>query len=414
MFENYYALLGVSPGVEEKELKRVYRKLAMKYHPDINKSPDAAKRFREICEAYEIVYRHEKKEAEINTSQPYASDVIDPEVYEEIIREAREKARARARMKYEKLKAEREFFENNDVILILRYIGHYLTIPLALGMIFVPVYLAITDEFMIFFGTFFFWIIGFFILSHVYSNRKTWFRLGRPGFTFKDIIGIFRVEVRDNATQACYYSPGRKANSKPFRYSMLKVRDIQLENYGPFMHSVGYKSKYHEIVVPRSAHAYRVHFILGFLKPALLLSVIFFAPVPSIVWRFIIGMTVAFIVSKFILLVTFTKAKTSYLLNPFFLLKGILWMVVIITQTTYYPGLVFYTTPILGFYIVAMLLFLDMFLDLFLRAFPFYPRIYMPIIKQPEVVMKLFSNGYQNYLDIPVWSTLYPFFRWLF
>ena len=43
---------------------------------------------------------------------------------------------------------------------------------------------------------------------------------------------------------------------------MLKVRDIQLENHGPFMHSVGYKRKYHEIVVPRSAHAYRVHFFL--------------------------------------------------------------------------------------------------------------------------------------------------------
>ncbi len=76
--------------------------------------------------------------------------------------------------------------------------------------------------------------------------------------------------------------------------------------------------------------------------------------------------------------------------------------------------MVFYTTTMLGFFIALLLFFLDMVLDLIFRILPFYPKIYLPLTKQPPVVIKLFRNGYQNYLDIPIWSTLYPFFRWLF
>ena len=195
---------------------------------------------------------------------------------------------------------------------------------------------------------------------------------------------------------------------------MLKVRDIQLENHGPFMHSVGYKRKYHEVVIPRSAHAYRVHFILGFVKPAVLIFSLIFFPVPSFVWRLVLGVASACLVSALVLLITLTRSKTSYLLNPFLIVKLSIWLVVIISQTTWYPGMVFYTTPMLGFFIALLLFFLDMVLDLIFRIFPFYPKIYLPLTKQPPVVIKLFRNGYQNYLDIPVWSTLYPFFRWLF
>ncbi len=62
-FRDYYEIMGVDRGATQDEIKRAYRKLARKYHPDISKDPDAEAKFKEMGEAYEVLKDPEKRTA---------------------------------------------------------------------------------------------------------------------------------------------------------------------------------------------------------------------------------------------------------------------------------------------------------------------------------------------------------------
>lgn len=62
-YKDYYKIMGVKRDAAQDEIKRAYRKLARKYHPDVSKEPDAEKHFKEVGEAYEVLKDPEKRVA---------------------------------------------------------------------------------------------------------------------------------------------------------------------------------------------------------------------------------------------------------------------------------------------------------------------------------------------------------------
>ncbi|RXG68075.1 DnaJ-like protein subfamily B member 9 [Armadillidium vulgare] len=59
--KDYYSILGVNRNAKDREIKKAFRKLAMKYHPDKNKEEGAEQKFQEIAEAYKFAMKKKKK-----------------------------------------------------------------------------------------------------------------------------------------------------------------------------------------------------------------------------------------------------------------------------------------------------------------------------------------------------------------
>ena len=62
-FKDYYQLLGLARDASADDIKKAYRRLARKYHPDVSKEAEAEVRFKEIGEAYEVLKDSEKRAA---------------------------------------------------------------------------------------------------------------------------------------------------------------------------------------------------------------------------------------------------------------------------------------------------------------------------------------------------------------
>jgi len=133
--DQYYYVLGLRAGATDSEIKKAYRALARKYHPDVSSEPDAEERFVEITTAYE--YLLEKRHA---PRLVYEYEEAEPEPDAEELR--RERARRYAQMRYEQFRKETMAFRAAWYYMPLKIIRYSVVIMLyviAAGMLISPV-----------------------------------------------------------------------------------------------------------------------------------------------------------------------------------------------------------------------------------------------------------------------------------
>lgn len=108
--QHYYNSLGLQHGASKKEIKKAYRKLAMRYHPDRNKSVGARDKFLEISEAYEFLMSDQPRQKR-------------PLSQEEKVNAARAKAQAYARMRQARFRKTEAYKELRSQNIILTQLG---------------------------------------------------------------------------------------------------------------------------------------------------------------------------------------------------------------------------------------------------------------------------------------------------
>ncbi len=117
---HHLTILQLEEGASDTEIRKAYRRLSKKYHPDINSSPEAAERFLEVKEAYEFLTGNPP------VSQPY---------YETSAVDIREQWKAEARARARKTAMEQESFRKRVMENIYRYINPVIWIIVAFNLL---------------------------------------------------------------------------------------------------------------------------------------------------------------------------------------------------------------------------------------------------------------------------------------
>ena len=408
--KDYHKVLGLSPGATEKQIKSAYRKLALKYHPDRNKSPGAEQKFQEITTAYDYLLDHPEHAIDDASSN-------EEHMAGEVYRRERERMQQQARARRAKKKKEEEYFnrpEWHDPVLLLKYVARVFGLLFAIAAIVLPILLAIFGDPASLAGTAFFFIVGVFLLIIIYQQRSTWFRLGKFRTTWKEAMGFIRIKPGQVTNDWCCYTRNSKADGIAYKIELLKIMDIKVRSYGVLNHSAKYKNKVKRVVLPRSFRAQLFHRIASQLKVLSIIACLFFFPVESVLWRFMAGMLAGGMLSTILLGLVRVRSKVSYLLTPGLLIKAVIWVFVLYRVSEVGPGFNIITTGYVKIAVVGLIFFLDMLFDLVMGFFPFYHKLFRPLLPQGVILSTLYRAGYQNNMELPVYSVLFPFYKWLF
>ena len=396
--KDYHKILGLKKDAGPDEIKRAYRQLAKKYHPDINKAPDAHDQFIKITEAYEILIHRDLHEYYFHRKTTRDPGFMHAQ-YEKAREEARENARRYARMKYEKFIREQEAFKKSgwhDLILTLRYVLRIMVFPIIAFLIVMPLVSEEVSQHPS--GYVMFWLFATILIIFVVNNWKKYFRIDDYYYHLDDIRKLIRESGKESVKE-CFYCPGQKAIAYPHKISLFRVKNIQFKSYGGlYGRSAGVNRITKTIAIPRSKKAFMLHVASSLIKIAMLaLSMFFIQSKPWANLSIPAGIISGSMVSWAFLRVFSTHPKVSYLLSYGMIIKIFIWVI----------NLYFFGTSAL------ILLFFDPMVEAILRQIS-GDRLFIPLLKQHPSLDKLFRKRYQVYMELPVWSVVNPFFRWIF
>jgi hypothetical protein len=396
--KDYHKILGLKKDAGPDDIKRAYRQLAKKYHPDINKSSDAHDQFIKITEAYEILINRDLHEYYFHREATRDPGFMRAQ-YEKAREEARESARRYARMKYEKFIREQEAFKKSgwhDLILTLRYILRVMVFPIIVFLIVMPLVSEEVSQHPS--GYVMFWLLASILILFVVNNWKTYLKIDDYYYSLSDIKKLINDSGKE-LEKDCFFCPGQKAMAYPYKISLFLVKNIQLKSYGVlYGRSAGISRSMKTIAIPRSKKAFMLHAVSSLIKIAMLvLSMLFIQSKPLANLSIPAGVITGSMLSWGFLRVFNTHPKVSYLLSYGMIIKIFIWVV----------NLYFF-----GIY-ALILLFFDPMVEAILRQIS-GDRLFIPLIKQHPSLDKLFRKRYQVYLELPVWSVINPFFRWIF
>lgn len=416
--KDYHAILQLPEEATRSEIQAAYRRLAKKYHPDVNKAADSHEKFCEITEAYEFLMNHWPRQSATypdagTRAQKYAT-YHHSEEYERFRQEVRERAHQQAKMRYEKFRRQHEAFQTsgiNDLGLLLTIAIRITSIILFLFLLILPVYLAITNGWIMMILILVTWPFASIIGWYIHDNRKNYLMPGKFYYSPGRIKDLY-TQVHP-AEQPCFYCPPKPADSVPYKLELLKLKDLKIRSGGFRQHNVQYVNQNASVLIPRSRKAFVLHTVSTLIKVMTLLYCLLFFPVSSIVWRFIAGIAAGTVISILLLTVTRTRSNFSYLLSMGLIIRIFLWVfsIVLVSDFSLVP-LNIWTSDSIQFVITSIIIFdclVMQFLDSVFGKFasrPFFRQF-------PEVTEKM-GSGYRVYNDIPVISVIYPLYKWLF
>lgn len=413
MRKDYFKILGLLPNADESSIKRAYRALAKKYHPDINKAKEANEMFFEINEAYEFLI-DAKNRSTIN--EPTVGDWRQKEYenveFRRMRDEMKDKARQYQRKKADEKQRQFEMWQKSGIY-DLSLVGVYL---IKILIVIIPFVFLFNIFRFIFFFDFDFLIVNLilflitgFAVFFIFMNLNFFFKKKTFYYSISKLLQLFNE--RKESTLHCFYCKALRADSKSYRLELIKLKDIKLDFKGFRQQTVNYKNETLEFEIPRSLKAFRIHVLCTVSKILWLVLSISILNFDSFLWKILFGLIAGEIFAVLLLIVTRTKSNVSYLYSWAMLIKLMVWMGVIVSLS-YFELRPFniYTSDYIYLAMFSLLIF-DSFLEQFMYSV-LGKRFVKPFTQQPENVMQAYDNGYKLYNDIPVFSVLYPLGKW--